>query len=56
MEKQIRILVVDDEPKMCHLIEEALVQEGYIVDVSFSGTEALQMITIYDYHLLITEL
>ena len=56
MDKQIRVLVVDDEPKICHLIEEVLVQEGYMVDVSFSGTDALQMIKIYNYHLLITDL
>ncbi|MGR3293690.1 MAG: response regulator [Candidatus Scalindua sp.] len=56
MDKQIRILVVDDEPRICHLIEEVLVQEGYMVDVSFSGTDALQMIQIYNYHLLITDL
>ncbi len=56
MDKQIRVLVVDDEPKICYLIEEMLAQEGYMVDVSFSGTDALQMIKIYDYHLLITDL
>ena len=41
MNEQIRILVVDDEPKICHLIEELLKLEGYQVDVSFSGIEAL---------------
>ncbi len=56
MDKQIRILVVDDEPRICHLIEDVLVKEGYTVDISFSGTDALQMIKIYDYHLLITDL
>ncbi len=56
MDKQIRVLVVDDEPKICYLIEEMLVQEDYMVDVSFSGTDALQMIRIYNYHLLITDL
>ena len=56
MDKQIRILVVDDEPRICHLILEVLVQEGYMVDVSFSGTDALQMIKKHNYHLLITDL
>lgn len=56
MDKQIRILVVDDEPRICHLILEVLVQEGYTVDVSFSGTDALQMIKKYNYHLLITDI
>ena len=56
MDNTIRILVVDDEPRICHLIEEVLVKEGYMVDVTFSGIEALQMMKIYNYHLLITDL
>jgi len=56
MDKQIRVLVVDDEPEICHLIEQILKQEGYQVDVSFSGIEALQMIRSFNYHLLLTDL
>ena len=56
MDKQIRILVVADEPRICHLILDVLVQEGYMVEVSFSGADALQLIKKYNYHLLITEL
>ena len=41
---------------MCQLIEQILKREGYQVDVSFSGIEALQMIKSFDYHLLITDL
>ncbi len=56
MDNQIRILVVDDEPKICHLIEQILKREGYQVDVSFSGIEALQMMKSFNYHLLLTDL
>ncbi|MGR3174815.1 MAG: response regulator [Candidatus Scalindua sp.] len=56
MDNQIRILVVDDEPEICHLIERILKREGYQVDVSFSGMEALQMIRSLNYHLLLTDL
>jgi DNA-binding response OmpR family regulator len=56
MDNQIRILVVDDEPEICHLIEQILKREGYQVDVSFSGIEALQMIKSFNYHLLLTDL
>jgi putative nucleotidyltransferase with HDIG domain len=56
MNNQIRILVVDDEPKICHLIEELLKLEGYQVDVGFSGIEALQMLKMYDYQMLLTDL
>ena len=44
MGNQIRILVVDDKSKICHIIEQILKLKGYQVDVSFSGIEALQMI------------
>ena len=56
MDKEIRVLVVDDEPRICHLIFDVLVQEGYVVDISFSGTDALQMIKKHNYHMLITDL
>jgi DNA-binding NtrC family response regulator len=56
MNDQIRILVVDDEPKLCHLIEELLKLEGYLVDVSLSNMEALQMIKENKYQMLITDL
>ena len=56
MDNQIKILVVDDEPEICHLIEQILKREGYQVDVSFSGIEALQMIRSFNYHLLLTDL
>jgi DNA-binding response OmpR family regulator len=56
MDNQIKILVVDDAPVICHLIEQILKREGYQVDVSFSGIEALQMIRSFNYHLLLTDL
>ena len=56
MNNQIRVLVVDDEPKICHLIEELLKLEGYLVDVSFSGMDALQMLKRDDYQMLLTDL
>ena len=56
MNKQTRILVVDDEPKLCHLIEELLKLEGCRVDVSISNMEALQMIKKNKYQMLITDL
>lgn len=56
MDNQIRILVVDDEPKICNLIEELFKLEGYQIDTSFSGAEALQMMKRYNYQMLLTDL
>lgn len=56
MNEQIKILVVDDEPKICNLIEELLKREGYQVDTSLSGVEALQMMKKHNYQMLLTDL
>ncbi|MHC4269076.1 MAG: HD domain-containing phosphohydrolase [Planctomycetota bacterium] len=56
MDQQIRILVVDDEPKICHLIEELLKQEGFLVDVCFSSIKALEIIKKTAFQMLITDL
>ncbi len=37
----VRLLVVEDEPKMASLIDRALVREGYAVDLAATGAEAL---------------
>ncbi|MCP4266284.1 MAG: response regulator [Candidatus Brocadiaceae bacterium] len=56
MDKQKKILVVDDEPKICYLIEELLKQEGYLVDVCFSSIKAQELIKNDSYQMLITDL
>jgi len=56
MDNQIRILVVDDEPKICNLIEELFRLDGYQIDISFSGIEALQMMKKNKYQMLLTDL
>ncbi|MBV8081235.1 MAG: response regulator transcription factor [Actinobacteria bacterium] len=46
----MRVLVVEDEPKMAQLLKRGLVEEGHAVDVSASGEDALWMAgaTAYD--------
>lgn len=39
-----RILVVDDEPEICRLLERALTARGFTVEVAQGGVEALQRI------------
>ena len=36
----MRVLVIEDEPKLAGLIEGGLVEEGYAVDRTASGAEA----------------
>lgn len=51
-----RILVVDDEPKMCEFLEFVLSEEGYAVDSSTSGEDALSRIGDGEYDIVITDL
>jgi two-component system OmpR family response regulator len=46
----VRLLVVEDDPKMADLVRRALVRDGYAVDVVGNGTDALWSATetVYD--------
>jgi two-component system OmpR family response regulator len=39
----MRVLVVEDEPKMAGLIRRGLSEEGYSADVAATGDDALWM-------------
>ena len=47
----MRLLVVEDEKKLCDMIAKSLHQAGYEVDMCNDGEEALDMIyaEMYDY-------
>ncbi len=51
----MRVLVVEDEPKMANLIERALVREGYAVDVARDGAEALWAAGETDYDAIVLD-
>lgn len=48
------ILVVDDEPDLCEILQFNLENEGYIVDVAFSAEEALKK-DLSHYNLLLLD-
>jgi putative nucleotidyltransferase with HDIG domain len=56
MYERARILVVDDEPRICQFIKELLERENYQIDTTLSGNEALNLIQKCDYQLLISDL
>lgn len=41
MTEQKRILVVDDEPDFCSIVQGNLEKEGFIVEVAYDGNEGL---------------
>ncbi|HEY6482408.1 MAG TPA: response regulator transcription factor [Steroidobacteraceae bacterium] len=52
----MRILLVEDEKKLCDLIERALKAERYAVDIAHEGTEGWKLADAYDYDLIILDL
>ena len=56
MAKEARILVVDDEPKICEFLGILLGREGYKTDSAYSAAEALARIEQNSYDLVLTDL
>ncbi len=52
----MRVLVVEDEPKIAAFIRRGLQEEHYIVDVASDGEEALEMAAAGAYDLLVLDL
>ena len=54
--KDVRILVVDDEPMMADSLKKNLVEEGYSVDTAATGAEAIELFDQGGHHLAICDL
>ena len=52
----MRILIVEDEKKLCELIERALRAERYAVDTASDGASGWALANTYDYDLVILDL
>lgn len=52
----MRILIVEDEPKVSSFVQRGLVAERYAVDVCANGREGLEMVEAYPYDLIILDL
>ncbi|HYM34279.1 MAG TPA: response regulator transcription factor [Steroidobacteraceae bacterium] len=52
----MRILLVEDEKKLCDLIARALGEDRYAVDVAYDGQAGWEMADAYDYDLIILDL
>ncbi len=51
----MRILVVEDEPKMAGLLRRGLTEEGYAVDVAATGDDAVWMGDAVDYDAIVLD-
>jgi DNA-binding response OmpR family regulator len=52
----MRVLVVEDETKVCELVARALRAERYAVDVAADGPSGWELASAYDYDLIILDL
>jgi DNA-binding response OmpR family regulator len=52
----MRILVVEDEKKLAHVLKQGLGEHGYAVDVAFDGEAAFEMAMAVDYDCVILDL
>ncbi|MCA1818095.1 MAG: sigma-54 dependent transcriptional regulator [Acidobacteria bacterium] len=53
--KDVRILVVDDEPTMADSLKQNLAEEGYTVDTASSGAEAIELFDRGAHHLVLCD-
>jgi DNA-binding NtrC family response regulator len=54
--KDVRILVVDDEPVMADSLKQNLVEEGFTVDTASNGAEAIELFDRGGHHIGICDL
>ena len=53
--REMRVLVVEDELQMASLIRHGLLKEGLAVDVASSGEDALWMVAAVDYDAIVLD-
>lgn len=51
-----RILIVDDEPGICHVLRSVLLDEAYSVETAMSAKEALNKLAVAPFDLAIVDL
>ena len=51
-----RVLVVEDEPRVAAMLRDVLVELGYIVTVAGGGTEALQVVPVFEPDVVLLDL
>lgn len=52
----VRILVVEDEPRLASLLRRGLTEEGHAVDLAAAGEEALAWVDVGDYDAIVLDI
>src|SRR3989338_1428169 len=56
MAEVTRIFVIDDDPKMCHVIERLLTDRGYGVTVCTDSNDAIRLLKEAEYHCVLLDI
>lgn len=56
MDRNIKILIADDDETLCYLLKEELITEGFQVEIVHDGSSAIERIKINPYDLLLLDL
>ena len=51
----MRVLVVEDHPRLANTVAKVLRREGMAVDVAFDGREALSRATVTEYDVIVLD-
>lgn len=51
-----RILIADDDETLCYLLKEELINEGFLVDTVYDGSDAIERIKKQKYDILLLDL
>ena len=52
----MKLLVVEDEPKMLSFLRKGLAENGFVVDVARDGTEGLHLASTGEYDLIVLDI
>lgn len=52
----MRILIVEDEKDLCQMIAKSLKESGYEVDNAYNGNEAMELLDVENYDLIVLDL
>lgn len=54
--ESMRVLIVEDEPRIAAYLKRGLVDQGYAVDTAITGKEALEWVQIVNFDLLVLDI
>jgi DNA-binding response OmpR family regulator len=52
----MKFLIVEDDRKICEFLQKGLQEEGYQVDITYSGDEALYLVGVNTYDLVLLDI